>query len=125
MASATELKKGSYMIYKGKLVEVSRKEVVAYGTHSHTKLKIFFHELGERGESNINMHHTDSVEIADITRKTGQVISKADDKVQVMDSMTYETLDASATKEVLNEIKEGDEVVFIDFNGSIQIIEKK
>src|SRR3989338_901055 len=125
MASATELKKGSYMIYKGKLVEVSRKEVVEYGTHSHNKLKIFFHELGERGESNINMHHTDSVEIADITRKTGQVISKADDKVQVMDSMTYETLDASATKEVLNEIKEGDEVVFIDFNGSIQIIEKK
>ena len=74
MSTATELTKGSYLIYKGKLVEVSRREVVAYGTHSHSKLKIFFHGLNERGESNINMHHTDKVEIVDIVKKTGQII---------------------------------------------------
>lgn len=125
MATATDLKKGSYFIHNGKLVEVSRREIVAYGTHSHSKLKIFFHGLSERGESSINLHHADRVEIVDIMRKTGQVISKTNSGIQVMDTMTYETLSVSAPEEILNEIKEGDEVVFIDFNGSVQIIGKK
>ena len=42
-----------------------------------------------------------------------------------MDSTTYETLDATATKELIDELKEGDEVIFIEFEGNIQIIEKR
>ena len=125
MATASDLQRGNYFIYNNELVQVIRKELVNCGTHCHTKLKFFIKGLHEKGERTVNMAHQNQVEIVDITKKSGQVISKANDKVQVMDSMTYETLDASATKEVLNEIKEGDEVVFIDFNGSIQIIEKR
>ncbi len=124
MSTASELKKGSYFIHNGKIVEVLRREVIAYGTHSHSKLKIYFKGLAERGEKNVNLHHTDRVEIADITKKTAQVVSKTNGKAQIMDSMTYETLDASAPEELLSELEEGNEVAFIDFNGNIQIIEK-
>ena len=124
MATASELKKGSYFIHNGKIVEVLRREVIAYGTHSHTKLKIYFKGLADRGEKNVNFHHTDSVEVLDITKKTANVVSKSNGKVQIMDSMTYETLDASAPAELLSELEEGNEVSFIDVNGNIQIIEK-
>lgn len=124
MSTTTELKKGSYFIHNGKIVEVLRREVIAYGTHSHSKLKIYFKGLAERGEKNVNLHHTDRVEIVDIMKKTGQVVSKSNGKVQVMDSMSYETLDASAPEELLNKLEEGNEVSFIDFNGNVQIIDK-
>jgi len=125
MATADGLQKGSYFIHNNEPVRVLRREVVAYGTHSHSKLKIFFQGLNDKGERSINLHHTDKVEIVNITRKTGQVISKAGDTIQVMDADSYETLDATAAKELFNEINEGDEVTFIDLNGVTQIIEKR
>ncbi|HJO02169.1 MAG: hypothetical protein QF655_03070 [Candidatus Woesearchaeota archaeon] len=125
MSSASELKKGSYFIYNNEPVRVNRKEVIVYGTHSHSKLKLFIQGLNKKGEKSINLHHTDKVETVDITRKTGQVISKTNDKVQIMDNVSYETLDASAFEELHNELSEGDQVIFVDLNGDIQIIEKK
>ena len=125
MASASELKRGSYFIYGNKPVRVLRKEVVVYGTHSHSKLKLFIQGLHEKGDRSVNMHHTDKVEIMDIVRKVGQVISKSDDKVQIMDNISFETLDSTAPKEIFDELKEGDQVTFVDLNGNIQIIEKR
>ena len=125
MSSASELKKGSYFIHNGKPVRVNRKEVVVYGTHSHSKLKLFIQGLTEKGEKSINMHHTDKVEIIDIIRKVGQVISKTDDKVQIMDNVSYETLDGAASQELHNELNEGDLVTFVEFKGNVQVIEKR
>ena len=125
MSIASELKKGSYFILNNEPVRVIRKELVAFGTHSHSKLKIFIQGLNEKGEKSINMHHTDRVEIVEIIKKVGQVISKTDDKVQIMDNLSYETLDGTAPKELHNELNEGDQVTFVDFNGNIQIIEKR
>ena len=125
MSTATELKRGSYFIHNGQPVQVTRRELVAYGTHSHSKLKLFFKGLTEKGEKTVNMHHTDRVEIVEIIKKVGQVISKSDDKVQIMDNLSYETLDAKAPGELHNELNEGDAVTFVDFNGNIQIIEKR
>ena len=125
MSTATELKRGSYFIHNGKPVQVTRRELVAYGTHSHSKLKLFIKGLSGRGEKTVNMHHTDRVEIVEIIKKVGQVISKTDDKVQIMDNVSYETLDGTAPRDLINELNEGDQVTFIDFNGNIQILEKR
>ena len=125
MASASDLKKGSYFLYNEEPVRVIRKELVAYGTHSHSKLKIFIQGLHEKGERSVNLHHIDKVEIVDVIRKNGQVISKTNDKVQIMDNVSYETLDANAPAELFNELSEGDHVTFIDFKGDVEIIEKR
>ena len=104
---------------------VVRKEIVAYGTHSHSKTKLFVRGLFSKGEKSFNLNHHDNVETVDITRKEGNVIAKLPDKLQIMDNVSYETLDASAPEELYNELNEGDQVIFIDFKGNIQIIEKK
>ncbi len=69
MPSATELKKGSYFIHNGQPVQVTRRELVAYGTHSHSKLKLFIQGLNDKSEKELNIHHHDKVEIIDIIRK--------------------------------------------------------
>jgi len=125
MSSATELKKGSYFIHNNEPVRVNRKEVVVYGTHSHSKLKLFIQGLNDKSEKELNIHHHDKVEIIDIIRKVGQVISKTDDKVQLMDNVSYETLDGTAPDELHNQLNEGDLVTFVDFNGNVKIIEKR
>lgn len=125
MSTATELERGIYFIYNGEPVRVLRKEIIVVGTHSHSKLKFFIQGLNEKSERSINFHHTDKVEIVDIVRKLGQIVSKANNKIQLMDMVSYETLDANASSELLDELNEGDQVTFINLNGNIQIIEKR
>ena len=80
MPTASELERGTYFIYNGEPVRVLRKEVIVVGTHSHSKLKFFIQGLNEKGERSVNFHHTDKVEIVDIVRKLGQIISKTNNK---------------------------------------------
>ena len=125
MPTASELERGTYFIYNGEPVRVLRKEVIVVGTHSHSKLKFFIQGLNEKGERSVNFHHTDKVEIVDIVRKLGQIISKTNNKAQVMDMVSYETLDANAPAELFNDLNEGDNVTFVDVKGIIEIIEKR
>ena len=125
MSNATELEKGKYFLVNNEPARVLRKEVVSVGTHSHTKLKIYDQGLSAKGEKSIILGHGDKVDILDISRKQGQVISKAHDKVQIMDMVSYETLDATAPHEIFNELREGDTVTFIDLNGAFQILDKR
>ena len=125
MPTAQELERGNYFIYNNEPVRVLRREVIVVGTHSHSKLKFYIQGLNEKGERSVTFHHTDKVEIVDIIRKLGQIISKTGNKAQVMDMVTYETLDATATSEVLNGLNEGDKVTFVELSGNVQIIEKR
>ena len=125
MSIASELEKGNHFIYNGEPVKVIRREVVAVGTHSHTKLKFFIQGLREKGERSVTFQHSDRIEKIDITQKQGQIISKSGNKVQVMDAVTYETLDAEIPAELAGEINEGDDVTFVELKGAVEILEKR
>ena len=125
MSIASELDKGNYFIYNGDPVRVVRKEVVSVGTHSHTKLKFYIQGLREKGERTVILQHSDRVDKIDITRKQGQIISKANNKVQLMDSISYETLDSTLPAELANDVNEGDTVTFIELNGAVEILDKR
>ncbi len=125
MSIASDLEKGNYFIYNGEPVKITRKEVVSVGTHSHTKLKFYVQGLREKWERTVVFQHSDKVEKIDITRKQGQIISKANNKVQLMDAVSYETLDAKVPVELVNDLNEGDNVTFVELNGSIEILDKR
>ena len=125
MTEAKDLKKGSYILHNGEVLRVIKKETVAYGTHSHSKTKLYLVGLTSRGEKNINMMHHDKVEELNIIRKAGQVISKSENKIQIMDQQSFETFDATIDADLLSEIVEGDQVTFIDHNGSATVLEKR
>jgi translation initiation factor 5A len=125
MTTAKELKAGNYVNINNEVLKVVRKEVVAYGTHSHSKTKLFVQGLFSKGEKSFNLNHHDHVDVLDIIRKKGQAISKSDDKVQVMDIVSYETIDADADPELFSSINEGDEVTFINYKGRAMVLGKK
>ena len=125
MASASDLEKGNYFIHNGEPVRVTRKEVVAVGTHSHTKLKIFFQGITDKGEKTVNFGHTDKVEIVDIKRKLGQMVSISGSNGQIMDMVTFEMLDAIIPLEFQDKVKEKDQITFIELNGKAQIVDTR
>ena len=125
MPTAQELERGNYFIYNNEPVRVLRKEVIVVGTHSHSKLRFYIQGLNEKGERSVNFHHTDKVEIVDIVRKLGQIISKTNNKVQLMDMVSYETLDTEVSSELFNELNENDQVTFVNIDGNVQILEKR
>ena len=125
MALAEELNRGKFFNYKGEIVQVTKKELVAYGTHSHSKLKITVTDLHGKGNKILTFMHNDKVDMVDVKKKTAQVISKTINGVQIMDPVSYLTYDAIIDTGLLNEINEGDEVIYIDYNNSATILEKK
>lgn len=125
MTEAKELKQGNYIKLNNEIVRVVRKEVVACGTHSHSKTKLFVQGLFSKGEKSVNMSHHDNVETVEIIKKEGQVISKLPNQVQIMDSTSFETFDADLDKELLEELNEGDSVTFINFEKGTRVLEKR
>jgi len=125
MTAAKELKRGEYVKISNEIFRVIRKEAVAYGTHSHSKTKLFVSGLKTKGEKSFNFNHTENVEVLDIMRKSAQVIAKNDDKLQIMDMHSYETMEALVDSELSSDINEGDEVTFIDVEGSIRVVDKR
>jgi|TARA_Y100000310_G_C20239067_1_gene603755 translation elongation factor P/translation initiation factor 5A len=124
MTEAKELKAGNYVRINNEILKVVRKEIVAYGTHSHSKTKLFVQGLFSKGEKSINMSHHDNVEMVDIVRKQGQILSLTD-KAQVMDNVSYETVDADVEPGLIKELNEGDIVTFINFEGKAMVLEKR
>lgn len=125
LMEAKELKKGSYIMFNNEPHQVTRKEVVVFGTHSHSKLKVYLRPFTGGGEKTATFQHHDFVEALDIMRKSGQVIAKTSAGLQIMDGHSYETLEATADPELLEEINEGDQVTFIDYNNNVRVLEKR
>lgn len=125
MALAEELNKGRFFEYKGEILQVTKKEIVAYGTHSHSKLKLTVTDLYGKGNKILTFMHNDKVDIVDVKKKVAQVISKTRNGVQIMDPVSYITFDAIVEMALSDEINEGDEVIYIDYNNGATILEKK
>ncbi|HLC65475.1 MAG TPA: hypothetical protein VJI46_05130 [Candidatus Nanoarchaeia archaeon] len=125
MASASEIKNGSYIIYDNEPYRVLSREVTVFGTHSHSKLRVTLQNLYTKTEKVINLAHQDRVEILDITRKSGSVISKNKDAYQIMDSVSFLTLDAEKIPSVQDEINIGDEITFVELPDGIKIIDRR
>ena len=125
MTEAKDLRKGDYIFYNDELLRVVKKEIVAYGTHSHSKTKLFVTNIQGKKERSFNVTHHEQMQDANIRRLEGQVIAKMPDKIQVMDAVSYETFDAKVEPEMHSQINEGDSITFVNFEGSVTVLEKR
>lgn len=118
-------KKGDYILYKNEPYRIRDIGIVVTGTHSHTKVKLQVQGLFSNLIESFTMPPHERVEEVDIVRKAAQLISKTPDNVQIMDMHSYQTLDADADPNLKNELNEGDNVTYVEFNGSIKVLEKR
>ena len=118
------IKAGSYIVYKDQPYQVKKNQIVVTGTHSHTKNRLDIKALfTDKNESIVFPPH-ERMEMAEILRKKAQVISKASN-LQIMDMVSYETVDAEADEELMQELNEGDEVTYVEFNNMRKVLEKR
>ncbi len=124
--TAKDIKKGSYIKVNDTIWRILRKEVVVCGTHSHSKSKLICKPALGGGERSFNYAHQDRLTKIEVMRKEGQLISSGGGNFQVMDSRSYEMLDAEALNEdVAAGIAEGDVIIFMQLEGRNIILEKK
>src|SRR4030042_1377945 len=82
MVLAKDIQSGEYFRYKGDILRIVRKEVVAVGTHSHSKSKLIVQNLEGGGEKQLVFAHEDKLENIDVIKSKAQVILKTQDSVQ-------------------------------------------
>jgi translation elongation factor P/translation initiation factor 5A len=121
---ASSLERGNFIIHKNEVLQIVRKSLVNVGTHSHTKLVFTVCDIYGKREREITMGHNDKVDTVDITKKKAPVIAKTGDSIQIMDIVSYETLDAICDADIAENLSVGDEIIFIEYQG-IRILGKK
>ncbi|MFH1399735.1 MAG: hypothetical protein ABIG95_06530 [Candidatus Woesearchaeota archaeon] len=124
MVSAKEVTKGDYFRYKGSVLRVVRKESVNVGTHCHSKSKLIVQSMEGGSEKPMVFSHEDKIDLLEVTRSKAQVLSKTADGVQIMDLRSYETLDATASVELLEQLNENDLVTYADVEGKKIVMDR-
>ncbi len=123
MTDLKKLKKCNYVIYEGEPCVIKDLQFVVYSTHSHTKAKIELEGLfsGKKIVTSLPLH--EQLQETDIIRKCATVISKQENRIQIMDVINFETLDANVDPTLLEQAVEGDNVTYIQHGNSIKILE--
>jgi len=125
MLEVKKLKKGNYILHKGEPYVVKEVQTVVTGTHTHSKVKLSVHGLFSGVNESLTLPPHDHVDDINLIRKHGQVISKIEDRIQIMDMFSYETLDADYHEDLIDGLSEGDEITYVDFGGTAFVIEKR
>jgi len=118
-----DVKVGRYIVMDGVPCVVKMITSSAPGKHGHAKFRIEGEGIFDGKKRVVAMSGHGRVEAPVIDKKTAQVLSITRDKVQVMDTNTYETfeLDMPTDAEIAKKVKEGTEIVFWEVMGIRQI----
>ena len=108
----TSLKKGSSVIIDGEPCRVTDLQVSRPGKHGHAKVRLSAVGLMDDKKRIIVKPGHDKIDVPIIGKKIAQVLSISGDKVNVMDSETFETLDLDIPAELKSEIVEGVNVLY-------------
>jgi translation elongation factor P/translation initiation factor 5A len=125
MTNVKELRIGAWILHRDEPAKVVKKERVTVGTHMHSKTKLTVKGLFSGNSDVLTLSHHENLEDAEVMKKKAQVVAKVPEQkqIQIMDSVSYETLTAAVTDEEFEKIDEGSEVTFIEFRGKVSILE--
>ena len=87
---ANQLKKGNYLLVDGAVCRVtSEPQHSKSGKHGHAKMRFDAENIYTGKKSSCTMPAGESVDVPNIEKRTGQVISKSTDSVTVMDAENF------------------------------------
>jgi translation elongation factor P/translation initiation factor 5A len=121
----SKMGKGKCIIMDGRPYRIIDIRNVVVSKHSHTKTKVDLEDVFTGSKITKTMPTHENFREVEIPRKKGQLIAKIEDKVHVMDTISYETFDAEIDKDLLKQLTEGDEITFVQFGGFSKVINKR
>ncbi|MBW2998718.1 translation initiation factor IF-5A [Candidatus Woesearchaeota archaeon] len=108
------LTKGSYVVVEGVASKVTDTQTSRPGKHGHAKVRLTAVGLIDGKKRVTVAPGQDHIDVPIIEKKNAQVLSINGDKVNVMDSETYETFDLDIPEELKDDVVEGCNVLYWD-----------
>jgi len=121
--NATEAKVGTNIIVNGAPCTVRNIDISKTGKHGHAKCRIEAVGIitGQKKVFVIPGH--DKLEVPIVDKRKGQVLSVGD-KLSIMDSESFETLDVPCSDEIKSQLEENSNVEYWDIEGE-KIVKRK
>ncbi|MBD3249896.1 hypothetical protein GF336_07655 [Candidatus Woesearchaeota archaeon] len=120
MINTKNLKKGNYILYENEPCIVKNIDITA---SSDANAKIILSSLFSGKEFEIDVSLNKELREADLTRRCATIISKKKERLEIMDSATFDTFEAEIDNTLLEQADENDEVTYIKFNDSTKVLE--
>jgi len=124
---AGSLKPGHLVLIDGEVCQVRSVEKSKPGKHGAAKVRVTAFNIFS-GQKRGLLKGTDSeVEVPIVPKADGQVVSVVGEIVQIMDTTTFETLDApkpNAESEI-PDLKSGDAIEYQKYGNAVKIVRKR
>ena len=121
-AEVRELKVGRYMLVDDSPSKIMEITMSKPGKHGEAKARIVAIGIFDGQKRSVVFPVKHKVKIPMIEKKNAQVLSIANNEVQLMDSETYETFLVQVTPEEVGQIKAGTEVSYWEAMGVKKIM---
>jgi translation initiation factor 5A len=126
MVEAGSLKRGDFVLLEGEPFRIDSMQSVVISRHSHTKIKMDLTGMFSGAKRSLSLSPHKAMEKVDIKRKHGQLIAKVSDELgQIMDMVDFTIRDARIPKELMEAMKEGDEVTYIEYGNRCLVLEAR
>ena len=121
---AGSLKPGHLVLIDGEVCQVKSVEKSKPGKHGAAKARVTAFNIFT-GQKRGLLKGTDAeVEIPIVPKEIAQIVAIMGDTIQIMDTTSYETLDAPKNEEVTG-LKSGDLVEYQKYGTSIKIVRRR
>lgn len=122
--NATEAKVGTNIIVEGTPCTVKKMDVSKTGKHGHSKVRIEAVGIitGQKKVFVVPGH--ERIEVPMVNKRKGQILSKGDKTISLMDLETFETIDVLCPEEIKTELEVNSNVEYWDVEGE-KIVRRK
>ncbi|MCL5009548.1 MAG: translation initiation factor IF-5A [Candidatus Parvarchaeota archaeon] len=118
LVGINELRKGDTILVDDQFIcKITDITLSAPGKHGHAKARIEAVGMLDDKKRVFVMSAEDRAKIPIIEKRTAQVISVNDNKVQLMDMESYDVFETDAPSEIKDKLKEGVQVTYSDMMG--------
>lgn len=123
--NATEARVGTNLILDGEAYTVKKIDISKTGKHGHAKARIEAVGIINGQKKVFVTPGHDKFEVPIVNKKKGQILSKSENKVSIMDLESFETLEVPCSdKEILDQLEENGNCEYWDVEGEL-IVKRK
>ena len=122
--NATEARVGTNILLEGEPYTIKKMDISKTGKHGHSKCRIEAVGIINNQKKVFVIPGHDRLEVPMIDKRKGQVLSKGENTVSIMDLESFETLDVPCSEEIKSTLEVNSNVEYWDIEGK-KIVKRK
>ena len=122
--NATEARVGTSILLEGEPYTIKKIDISKTGKHGHSKCRIEAVGIINNQKKVFVIPGHNRLEIPMIDKRKGQVLSKGENTISIMDLDSFETLDVPCSEEIKSTLEVNSNVEYWDIEGK-KIVKRK